>query len=196
MPRQNRVSPEGSLHAVPERGAFMGNRGILHHEGRIQRNHAHKAWITCLLSFKSRQRAVMSEGRYTELFFLDEATSYAAGHRPCAECRRADYLAFAKAWAGLHGPSKAPEIDRCLHAERLQRRDKRVFLAAPADLPDGVMLRGPSGPVLKWRGFHDWSFAGYRRCEIEAPEVEVLTPPSITALLRAGLSLQVHESAQ
>ena len=105
MPRRNRVTPLGEIVAVPERGTYFGNRGVLHDEGgRIRRPWQVRRWLICLLEFKGRHRAVMTPNRYTELFFLDEATGLAAGHRPCAECRRARFLAFRDAWAaGNHG---------------------------------------------------------------------------------------------
>src|SRR5262249_11244908 len=122
MPRQNRVTPWGEIVATPERGTLMGNRGVLHDgEGRIVRPWRQKRWIACLLQFKGRKRAVMSPGRYTELFFLDEATALAAGHRPCAECLRDRFTAFRDAWIRGRAAGKvtAPEIDSRLHTERL-----------------------------------------------------------------------------
>ena len=124
--RQNRVTPFGDLVATPERGTFMGNRGVLHDaEGRIRRAWQLKRWIVCVLEFRGRKRQVMTPGRYTELFFLDEATALAAGHRPCAECRHARFLDFCNAWGTAH-PSKdelprptAMMIDDRLHSERL-----------------------------------------------------------------------------
>ncbi len=103
MPRQNRVTPFGDLIATPERGTFLGNRGVLHDDaGRIKRAWQLRRWIVCVLEFRGRKRSVMTPGRYTELFFLDEATALAAGHRPCAECRRARFLAFCDAWRAAH----------------------------------------------------------------------------------------------
>jgi hypothetical protein len=174
----------------------MGNRGILHQGKDIRRSHAHQNWITCALAFKGRTRELMAEGRYTELFFLDEATAYAAGHRPCAECRRAAYRSFAGLWAGAHGAALAHQIDRQLHGERLQNGVQRRHPGLAEDLPDGAMLRGPDGPILKWRGFHDWRFGGYHRRDTITGMVEVLTPPSVVALMRAGLAVQVDGSAQ
>lgn len=191
MTLQNRVSPFGTFHAVPDRGAWMGNRGILHGGARL-RPYAHKAWITCALSFKGRKRALMQPGSYTELFFLDEATSYAAGHRPCAECRRADYRAFTAHWAGAHGAAKAAEIDACLHGQRLPKDRIR---AGANSLPDGTMVAHEGQAVLIWRGLWDWSFAGYTPRAAITAEVTLLTPPAIVALYRAGLTPQVHPSA-
>jgi hypothetical protein len=126
MPRRNRVTPLGEIVAVSERGTMMGNRGILHDaEGLIRRPWAVKRWLICVLEFRGRHRMVMAPNRYTELFFLDEATALAAGHRPCFECRRDRYLAFRDAWAAgdpeMVGrePIRADDIDNRLHAERV-----------------------------------------------------------------------------
>src|SRR5262249_56106321 len=125
MPRQNRVTPFGEVVAVRERGTLVGKRGVLHDEsGTIRRQWQLRRWILCVLRFRGRKRVVMSPGRYTELFFLDEATGLAAGHRPCAECQRQRYLAFRAAWAAGNpnastGPPLAGEIDDRQHAERL-----------------------------------------------------------------------------
>jgi hypothetical protein len=147
VPRQNRVTPFGDIIAAPERGTFLGNRGVLHDaEGRIRRTWQVKRWIVCVLDFRGRKRTVMTPGRYTELFFLDEAMALAAGHRPCAECRHARFLDFGHAWAlvrpegGAFPRPTADEIDRRLHAERVAAdRSKQSFVAALDDLPDGVL---------------------------------------------------------
>src|SRR5437763_299125 len=152
MPRQNRVTPSGEIVAVPERGTMMGNRGVLHDAGgRILRPWQVRRWLICVLEFRGRYRAVMAPDRYTELFFLDEATALAAGHRPCFECRRARSLAFRDAWAagncGGVSPAtvRAGSIDDRLHAERLgPGRTKRTFTASIDELPDGVLV-GPMG---------------------------------------------------
>lgn len=140
MPRRNRVTPFGEIVAVPERGAFMGNRGVLHDEiGNIRRAWKEKRWIVCLVEFKERRRRVMAPGHYTELFFLDEATGLAAGHRPCAECRRERFEAFRNAWPS--GCLLAPALDSQLHAERLNPDgSQRRFEANLDDLPDGVFV--------------------------------------------------------
>ena len=212
MPLQNRVTPGGALVAVPERGTLMGNRGILHDgAGRIKRRWATPAWIACVLEFKDRRRAVMSVGSYTELFFLDEVTAFAAGHRPCAECRRADFLRFRVAWLtgnprhGLAPTARIAEIDRMLHAERVEGTDrtarKLTWRAVLSTLPDGAMVvrvGEPDLPRLLWRGgLHTWSFRGYGPPErVPAGEaVAVLTPPSVVAAIRAGYIPTVHPSA-
>ena len=218
MPRQNRVTPFGELVATPERGTLMGNRGILHDAaGRIRRRWATRAWIACRLEFKGRQRIPMTPGSYTELFFLDEATALAAGHRPCAECRRADFWRFRAAWLagnaehGLAPEARIGEIDRVLHAERADgagRGDRagrtaqtRTWRAPLAELPDGVLIvrdSEPETPRLVWRGgLRAWSFAGYGPPGAipVAAAVSVLTPRSVVAALRAGYLPAVHPSA-
>jgi hypothetical protein len=144
MPRQNRVTPLGEVVATPERGTFLVNRGVLHDQaGNIRRAWQVERWLLCLLEFKGRKRAIMTPGHYTELFFLDEATGLAAGHRPCAECRRDHYQAFRDAWPAGNLPATA--LDRQLHAERLNPDgSKRQFEAKLDDLPDSVFvtLRG------------------------------------------------------
>ncbi len=163
MPRQNRVTPFGRIVAVPLWGTMMGNRGVLHEaEGRIRRPWQVQRWILCVLQFKGRHRTVMAPNRYTELFFLDEATGLAAGHRPCFECRRARFLAFRDAWESGNRriverePIRASEIDERLHVERIgPDRSKRTYLANLDDLPDGVfvMLDGREGNAyLIWGG--------------------------------------------
>src|SRR5665647_109876 len=143
MPLQNRVTPFGELTISPARGTLMGNRGGRFHsdERRLTaRRWASRQWICCVLDFKGRQRDVW--GRfYTELFFLDEVTALAAGHRPCFECRRADAVTFAEKISETSSRASAPEMDRVLHDERLAGRDKRVHPYFLDDLPDGVVLR-------------------------------------------------------
>jgi hypothetical protein len=204
MPFPNRVTPFGDLTATSARGLLMGNRGgRLHDEDRRlgSRRWASRAWICCQIAFKNRHRRVWSEG-YTELFFLDEPTALAAGHRPCFECRRADALAFAGAWARVRGSDKRPsagEMDRVLHAERLHKGAKRLHPPQP-DLPDGVFVtlanenyayavRG--GRLLRWS--HD----GYvdAGALIETPVAAVITPPAIQAVLAAGYAPPWHPSA-
>jgi hypothetical protein len=205
MPRQNRVTPFGEIIATPERGTFFGNRGVLHDEhGRIRRIWQVKRWIVCVLQFRGRHRQIMTPGRYTELFFLDEATALAAGHRPCAECRHSRYADFCAAWQRglklLRRPT-AGEMDDRLHAERLTAdRTKRIYRAELSDLADGVFVLGGSTddePCLLWHGrLFTWSAGGYVR-SISRPkrgEVRVLTPPSIVAAIRGGYVPEVHAS--
>ncbi len=142
MPRQNRVNPFGEIITAPERGTFMGNRGVLHdEEGSIRRAWLGKRWIACVLEFRGRKRKVMTPDRYTELFFLDEATAFAAGHRPCAECRRERFNAFRNAWRLEEDlqPPTAAEIDDQLHNERLDpdKNGERLGLLTTATLGEG-----------------------------------------------------------
>jgi hypothetical protein len=204
MPLQNRVMPSGEIVADPSRGLMMGNRGCLHGQGRTlgASRWRSKLWICCLLDFKGVQRDPMPPGRWTALFFLDEATALAAGHRPCAYCRRADYLAFAEAWrAARHLPQRpgATAMDTALHQERTdQSRRKLSYLAPAAELPDGVMIRAGGEPGLLIAGrVRPWSFHGYGAPAPadQAGRVEVLTPPSIVAAITAGYRPLVHPSA-
>ncbi len=197
MPLQNRVDPFGQIIATPERGAWMGNRGLLHdaHQN-IRRPYRLKAWLTCVLEFRGRRRTVMSPGLYTELFFMDEATAFAAGHRPCYECRRADYNRFkaaAEAGSGLTLPT-AGDMDATLHAERMDPLgDKRSYGAPLADLPDGVMISQAGAPWLKWQEeLHRWTPGGYTdRRPLGSGEAQVLTPHLTVAALTAGYVPQV-----
>jgi len=177
---------------------MMGNRGILHdHTGRIVRRYAVKRWIACVLEFRGRRRSVMTPGRYTELFFLDEATALAAGHRPCAECRRADYLRFRELWSAcIGGPADADSMDARLHAERLAGKDKRIYRQQANLLPDGTYIVLDSQPWLLWQGeLHGWGDSGYsQRRPIPRGELEVLTPRSLVSVLGAGYRPGVHPS--
>ena len=173
MPRQNRVTPFGAIIATPERGTFLGNRGVLHDaEGDIRKPWAVRRWIVCVLEFRGRKGSVMTLSHYTELFFLDEATALAAGHRPCAECRHARFLDFCNAWAKANhtdrraGRPTATVIDDCLHAERIASdRSKRTFTAALDDLPDGVFVAVPARGEQAYLVWSDhllaWSPGGY-----------------------------------
>ncbi|WP_029031523.1 hypothetical protein [Salinarimonas rosea] len=211
MPLQNRVTPFGALVATPHRGTLMGNRGCLHDaEGRIgSARWRTRAWIACLTEFEGRRRAPMQPGRYTELFFLDEATAFAAGHRPCAECRRADWRRFAAAWRAGRGlspdaPLPAAELDRALHEARVDPRT-RAQIRTPArlgQLPDGTMVALPEEPgtAFLWRSgrLAPWSFAGYGapRTADPARAVESLTPAPVLRAFAAGYAPGVHHSAQ
>lgn len=192
-PRCNRVDPLGALHAVPDRGGLMGNRGCLHDAGGgILRGWAGRRWIACRLVFRDRRRAVMAPGRYTELFFLDEATAYAAGHRPCAECRRAEWDAFRALWAGVHGPADAEAIDRALHEARLDGCARRLVPARWRDLPTGAMVLAQGAPArVAGGGLCRWSFAGYAPLPDPPETVALITPAPLVALMRAGLAVQV-----
>ena len=209
MPRQNRVTPFGEIVATPERGMMMGNRGVLHDAGsRIRRPWQVKRWLICLLEFRGRHRAVMAPNRYTELFFLDEATALAAGHRPCFECRRARFLAFRDAWATGNYGAVPPEtvrvamIDDRLHSERVGHgRSKQTFTAKLDELPDGVFIMsgGANGGAHLVLGDQllTWSPGGYtrRRARPGGVDVLVLTPRSTVAAIRAGYEPEIHHSA-
>ena len=193
-PLPNRVAPDGCLHAVPERGLLMGNRGGRLHRPDGTLGHARwrsRAWIACLTEFRGRHRAVWGDS-YSELFFLDEATALAAGHRPCFECRRAAARAFAEAW-GTPAPS-APEMDRVLHTERLGPRDRLPF----AELPAGTVFAATGGFHLRTRtGALAWSFAGYRPAPGFAADaiVAAVTPAHIRSALARGYRPELHPSA-
>jgi hypothetical protein len=205
MPLQNRVTPEGDIIATPARGLFMGNRGgRIHLADRTlgRRRWATKAWITCRLDFRGRQRQIMSPRSYTELFFLDEATALAAGHRPCAECRRADFIRFTTLWAssaGREGRAYVEEVDTALHAERLgPGRAKRLHQATFPDLPDGVFVtHGGRAWLVRGNALLEWTPGGYGEV-LARPKrgpATLLTPPHIVAVLAAGYAPVLHGSA-
>jgi hypothetical protein len=210
MPRTNRVTPFGEIHATPERGTMMGNRGILHNAaGEVVRPWQVRRWLLCVLEFMGRRRTVMAPNRYTELFFLDEATGLAAGHRPCFECRRRSFLALRDAWTAGNGPIigaepvRAATIDARLHDERVgPGRSKRTFTANIDDLPDGAFISfdGPDGGAcLVWGAdLLEWSPRGYtgRRPRPGGASVSVLTPRSTVAAIWAGYVPEVHPSAR
>jgi hypothetical protein len=211
MPLQNRVTPEGEVVATPHRGLMYGNRGGPFHrpDQTLKARHWHsKLWIACRLEFKGRHRELMQPNRYTELFFLDEATALAAGHRPCFECRRQEAETFAALWARARHLSERPragEMDEVLHGERVGRDGEKVtFRARLADLPSGTFIRHAakgiaSRPYLVTGSqLFAWDHAGYAnpiaRSTVRG-EVEVLTPPSIVAVLSAGYCPMLHPSA-
>jgi hypothetical protein len=204
MPLQNRVTPFGDIVALPARGLFMGNRGGRIHDGAqrlVRRRWASRCWICCRLHFKDRHRRVWGDG-YTELFFLDEPTALAAGHRPCFECRRAEAVAFAQAWAdGAANRPRAAEMDRVLHAERLAEPAGCLHVTETGLLPDGAMVAFVDAPDQPFAVRGDrlllWTPAGYaesRRHE-RSTLCRVLTPPHTLAVLAAGYLPQWHPSA-
>lgn len=206
MPLQNRVTPLGELVAEPGRGLVYGNRGCLHDDrGRIRRRYAGKRWIACRLRFRGWHRQpLLQPGRFTELFFLDEATAFAAGHRPCALCRREDYLRFGEIWRSLHpGQVGADAIDAQLHTERIEPQSggHRLHEADVAHLPDGAFVLRAEIPLLVHGSeLLRWSTAGYvERLDRTAPSrTTLITPPSLVEVLRAGwdpLVPLVHPSA-
>jgi hypothetical protein len=206
MPLQNRVDPLGNLFADPARGLLFGNRGgRFHRDDRTIgiRRWVSRAWICCRLEFKGRHRNVWGRG-YTELFFLDEVTALAAGHRPCFECRRGDAKAFAAAFGHGHGTAaapRAPEMDRVLHAERLDGRAKRRHRRPIDDLPDGafVTLVDATDRIFAIRGAQllQWTPTGYAQARLRPRDlvVDVLAPPAILGVLRAGYRPSWHPSA-
>ena len=204
--RQNRVTPLSELIATPARGLVYGNRGCLHDDtGRIRRRWNGRRWISCQLRFNDWQRkALLQPGKFTELFFLDEVTAFAAGHRPCALCRRADYNRFVETWQTLHpGQDGADVIDAELHAERvdLETREQRHHDASLDDLPDGAFVLHDGKPhLVRGDGLLAWSPAGYttRSLRPAGRQARVITPPSLVAVLRTGwqsLVPVVHPSA-
>jgi hypothetical protein len=203
-PLQNRVLPTGDIVADPSRGTLMGNRGCLHGTGRalgVARWRS-KLWICCALTWKDVRRDPMPPGRWTALFFLDEATALAAGHRPCAYCRRADFLAYAEAWRSAQGLARRPwarDMDARLHDERVEPRTRRQATRPVrcADLPDGAMLRhdGTVGVVAQ-RRFLPWTSGGYGPPGPLPEHADLLTPPASVAALRAGYRAALHPSAE
>ena len=207
MPRQNRVTPFGELIASPARGTLLGNRGLLHDaHGAIRRPFQVQRWIICRLSFKGRRRPIMAPGQYTELFFLDEATALAAGHRPCAECQRPRFEHFRAVWAAANprlsgGPRPpAPLLDAALHAERLTPAARqRTFAALAASLPDGACVSLPGDPrayLVRGPYLLHWTPFGYDAAQPRPiGTVQVLTPRSVVRTLAAGFAAQIHPSA-
>lgn len=204
MPLQNRVTPTGTIEKTNTRGTLMGNRGVLHNANKELKHHfKNKPWITCALEFKGRRRELMSPGAYTELFFLDEVTAFAAGHRPCAECRRARYNEFRDAWGAVHQPEvgtkvRAPQMDEVLHRERILNGQKVTWCSTLEALPHGTMFRVNNesfavcdGNILKW------SFEGYTKCDRASipDQVDVLTPGSVVRMFVDGFRAEFHETA-
>jgi hypothetical protein len=189
VPLTNRVLPTGEIVALAERGTFMGNRGILHDaDKRITRPYRLKAWLICQTSFNGRRRVLMGPNTYTELFFLDEPTALAAGHRPCFECRRTAANAFAAAWARAHGSARAADIDARLHTDRWDGRRQRRYTAPAQSLPENAMvLVDDAAWLVTADGIRRWTPAGYTD---HAPrplgDVTVLTPAATVAALAAG----------
>ncbi|MEP6613790.1 MAG: hypothetical protein ABJA76_17935 [Mucilaginibacter sp.] len=199
---QNRVAPEGNIISTPARGAWLGNRGQLHGKGKtILRPFKHKAWIICVLQFKNRHRQVMSPGLWTELFFLDEATAFAAGHRPCFECRREDANRFKTAWLkgnpghGFDKKTSINKFDDILQAERIDANNEKVtFEADINDLPNGTFIQFDNEPYLVANHLiHRWTPFGYDKTEVfpSSSKVKVLTPKSTVAAFRAGYRPQL-----
>jgi hypothetical protein len=200
---QNRVTPLGALVADPARGLVYGNRGCLHDSyGRVRRGYNGKRWIACRLEFRGWRRArLLQPGRFTELFFLDEATAFAAGHRPCALCRREDYVRFGELWRELHPADVgADAIDARLHEERLtDTAEQRHHMAPLSELPNGTFVLNDDEP---WLVFDDellrWTPGGYtQRTPRRSGQARVITPRSVLAILSRwrGVVPLLHPSA-
>ncbi len=202
-PARNRVTPLGEIEAIPLRGAWTGNRGILHRDKEIVRFHASDLWITCALEFRGRWREQWQPHHYTFLFFHDEAVSFAAGHRPCAECRRESYDAYRAAWVeglGVATPS-AKQINRQLHGERIVRgtHRRRIHQLPWASLPDGAFVLLDETPaVVLGDQLSEWTREGYgeRQDRPTRGTANVITPPSTLAALRTGYPVQIDEAAR
>jgi len=203
MPLQNRVNPFGELIAISARGMFTGNRGGRFHTDAktlARRRWASRQWICCVLDFKGRRRDVWGRS-YTDLFFFDEPTALAAGHRPCFECRRKDAEAFAETWRTAHGLRARPsagEMDDALHGERLDGRSKRLHRLEIDELPDGALVALEEGAfALRDGALLRWTAAGYdsRKPRPRGIAVDVLTPPAILAVLAAGYRPHWHPTA-
>ncbi|MEP6841015.1 MAG: hypothetical protein ABJA75_23400 [Bradyrhizobium sp.] len=202
MPLQNRVTPTGDIVADPHRGIFTGNRGIIHDPATktlLNKRWSSPAWITCVCEFRGWRRKVMGGRSWTELFFLDEATAFAAGHRPCFFCRRDDAKRFQAAWQDGNGVRNilARDMDKVLHGERLERGKKRLHpLPMPLpDLPDGAMVQASGESFLILRGrVLQWSMAGYRKAERAIDDAMLLTPPSALRAIAAGYRPVLHGS--
>ena len=203
MPLQNRVTPTGDIIATPHRGLFTGNRGIIHDPATktlLKKRWSSPSWITCVYEFRGWRRKVMGGRSWTELFFLDEATAFAAGHRPCFFCRRDDANRFRAAWEEGNGAKKvlAREIDAVLHGERLDHGRKRLHpLPMPvAQLPDGAMVQAGEESFLIVQGRAlQWSMAGYAKADGAIDDAMLLTPPSTLRALSAGYRPVLHPSA-
>lgn len=201
MTLQNRVLPTGEIVADPARGTLTGNRGILHDDRRQigTRRWTHPHWISCTLDYRNIRRVPMTPGTWTELFFLDEAVAMAAGHRPCALCRRPAFRAFQAAWhAGTGLPADAGAIDRALHAARVTKDRRQVrHHAALRGLPDGAMVLWQDCPHLWWHAAALPCLPqGYGPPVAASGDVTVLTPAPLVAALAAGYAVHVHPSAE
>jgi hypothetical protein len=202
MPLQNRVTPSGDIVATAHRGLFTGNRGIIHDPATktlLRKRWSNPAWLICVCEFRGRRRRVMGGRSWTELFFLDEATALAAGHRPCFYCRRDDANRFRAAWEKGNGVADvlAPEIDAVLHRERFASGGKRHPLPMRVEkLPDGAMVQAEEQSFLIAGGkLLRWSFGGYRKVEALIGEATLITPPSTLRALASGYRPVLHPSA-
>jgi hypothetical protein len=206
MPLQNRVDPFGTIHAVAARGAMMGNRGGRMHDPAtktLNRRYASRRWICCVCAFKDRRLEVMGRG-YTQLFFLDEVTASAAGHRPCAECRRADFVRFTDGWREAFGVTArriADEMDAALHVERCVSGAGAMMIGEETakQLPDGAMIASGADAFAIHNGAaRKWAFDGYSKpvaLSALPGGLRLLTPPSIVKVFKSGYLPAFHPSA-
>ncbi len=203
MPLQNRVDPWGNIFTTSSRGTFLGNRGILHNgKKQIIKPYQHQSWVTCQLKYKDRKRKLMSPHNYTELFFLDEATAFAAGHRPCCQCRRERYIEFKYFWvkANLKKPVddvRISEINTIMHKDRINKRVKNTYKSKLKELPDGAFFSNNGSAYMKYKNkIYLWSFEGYcHQNNINLPdEIDVLTPKSIVNAFELGFKPGIHQS--
>ena len=203
MPLQNRVTPTGDIVSTSHRGLFTGNRGIIHDSATktlLKKRWSSPAWITCLCEFRGWRRPVMGRRSWTELFFLDEASALAAGHRPCFFCRRDDANRFRSCWEHGNGVTgvRAKEMDAVLHRERLERSRKRLhpLPMQVTQLPDGAMVQRSEDSFLIVQGSAlQWSMAGYRKMDGTIEDALLLTPPSTLRALSSGYRPVLHPSA-
>lgn len=203
MPLQNRVDPWGNIITTTARGTLLGNRGILHNgKKQIVKTYQHQSWVTCRLEFKNRKRELMAPSNFTELFFLDEATAFAAGHRPCCECRRERYLEFKDYWVKANLKKQADEvkisvINKLMHKDRINKGVKIIHKTNIKDLPDGTIFSYKNAAYLIFKTkIYLWSFEGYSFAQsVNMPdEVDVLTPKSIVNIFRLGFKPEIHKS--
>jgi hypothetical protein len=203
MSLQNRVDPWGNIQAVEAKGYYLGNRGIIHNSQKeIVTTHKIQGWVTCKLNYKNRKREIMSQGKYTELFFLDEATAFSAGHRPCAEYRRDRYNEFKNKWLLMNRSlidntnPLIKDIDKVIHRERINRKKKVTYNESLNRLPDGTFVEINSNAYLiRDRKLFQWSFDGYELSDIQISpdEAIVLTPYSYVQMFFGGFVPEVHE---
>lgn len=206
MPLQNRVNPNGELRAVKSRGEFLGNRGIIHNDKKEIISHFKiKSWVTCQLKFKGRKRELMAKRKYTELFFLDEATAFSAGHRPCGECRRLRYREFKQKWLEanknllINDSINIASIDKIIHQERIAKKQKITYQDKMNLLPNGTMIDIDSISYLIWNNkIFKWTFEGYQSTTIciTNNDTTVLTPQSYVKMFKQGFIPTVHISLQ
>ncbi|MGN6127864.1 MAG: hypothetical protein ACTHON_14980 [Humibacter sp.] len=202
-PQRNRVTPLGDIVAVPLRGAWTGNRGRVHEDHEIVRFHSGNLWIVCALEFRGRWQEQWAPHHYTFLFFHDEAVAFAAGHRPCSECRHDAYVSYVDAWASELGGARpsAAQVNARLHAERLYpgTHRRRLHESPWRDLPDGAFVLMDDAPrlVLGDR-LVEWTTAGYGAAtpRPKSGTATLITPPATVAVLRAGYPVQVDDGAR